>query len=636
MDYKKDYYNILGVDNNATSEALRDAYRRLAKLHHPDKNPGDPAAEERIKAINEAYEILSNEITRDIYDGYRAQNKKEGHSQPANENNNTGYTYKPFATTKTRTYKFKRDKKVYVHGFIEAKFQGNPELYNTYLIQKEQRFTIIPTEVLVTIISSAIYKDRPPEEFQPGYSSAELFATPLKQPVNCRILTGDHEEYYQLELYEIRVKDLSLKDITRHDNYSFGTLQGTLFGFILKQEEDEVTEEYTEYSGPTGQVETKTEAGYSYSRQQFYSADGSTFWAEWNRHPNYARPRHRQTVSVDTNRWADAFWLVVFFILIAIWPKLLIVALVLVAISLLLFLFGWIISAFGRILPWLGGMGIALFVFFAVRSLFDQSGGSVVRTNSRRGIDSVSSERTVVNRENKQRDTIIRHNLLWEDRDSSRYQIQLSISATALRHSVAAHNQMDYQQYAFQNISAVYHDMLQTDRDLLQPAANAFDSIARTRSLDAYHRASMVISCIQSIPYALVVDGSCSDNYNSDFVRQYLSQCAKDCCKAYSKFGVQSPVEFLGDLKGDCDTRALILYELLRKLGYKVALMTSNYYKHAVVAVSLDEVLPDEAVAVHVNGEPYYLWETTSKGFGPGELPPNLSNINHWEIALIQ
>lgn len=636
MDYKKNYYNILGVDENATSEALRDAYRLLAKLHHPDKNPDDPAAEERIKAINEAYEILSKEVTRHIYDSYRVAHKKTDQPHQPGENNNSRQTYKPFTTTKTRTYTARREKRIYVHGFIEVKFQGDPELSDTYISRKEQRFTIIPTEVSATITSSAIYKDGPPKEFQLGYSSAELFTTPLKQPVNCRILTGNHEEYYQLELCEIRIKDPRLKDITRHDQFSFGTLEGTLFGYILKQDEEDVTEEYTEYSGPTGQVETKTEAGYTYSRQQFNSADGSTFWAEWNRHSNYTRQRRAETFYVDNNRWADAFWLIVFFILIAIWPKLLIVVLALVAISLSLFLFGWIISAFGRILPWLGGLGIAVVVLFAVRSLFDQSGGSVVRTTSRRGVDSVRSETTVVDREDKQHDTIIRHNLLWEDRDSSRYQIQLSISAAALRHSAAAHNLMDYQQYAFRNISAVYRDMLKTDSDLLQPAAHAFDSIARTRSLDDYYKASMVISCIQSIPYTLVVDGSCSDNYNSDFVRQYLSQCAKDCCKAYSKFGVQSPVEFLGDLKGDCDTRALILYDLLGKLGYKVALMTSNYYKHAVVAVRLDEVLPDEAVAIHINGELYYLWETTSKGFGPGEIPANLSNINHWEIALIQ
>lgn len=146
----------------------------------------------------------------------------------------------------------------------------------------------------------------------------------------------------------------------------------------------------------------------------------------------------------------------------------------------------------------------------------------------------------------------------------------------------------------------------------------------------------MIVSCIQSIPYTLVVDGSCSANYNDDFINQYLAKCNSDCCKGYSKFGVQSPIEFIADLKGDCDTRALLLYDILGKLGYKVALMTSNYYKHAVIAVNLDEVSEDEKLAIRVDGKPYYLWETTSMGFGPGEIPASLSNINHWQIALIQ
>ncbi|MBQ7507756.1 MAG: DnaJ domain-containing protein [Spirochaetales bacterium] len=70
MADKRDYYEVLGVQKNATQEEIKKAYRKLAIENHPDKNPGDKAAEERFKEATEAYEVLSDETKRKNYDNY--------------------------------------------------------------------------------------------------------------------------------------------------------------------------------------------------------------------------------------------------------------------------------------------------------------------------------------------------------------------------------------------------------------------------------------------------------------------------------------------------------------------------------------------------------------------------------------
>ena len=73
MATKRDYYEILGVSREASDAEIKKSYRRLARSHHPDANPGDHEAEERFKELTEAYEVLSNPEARRAYDTYGHQ-----------------------------------------------------------------------------------------------------------------------------------------------------------------------------------------------------------------------------------------------------------------------------------------------------------------------------------------------------------------------------------------------------------------------------------------------------------------------------------------------------------------------------------------------------------------------------------
>jgi len=70
MANKRDYYDVLGVDRNASKEDIKKAYRKLAVKYHPDKNPNDKQAEEKFKEATEAYEVLGDEQRRRMYDQF--------------------------------------------------------------------------------------------------------------------------------------------------------------------------------------------------------------------------------------------------------------------------------------------------------------------------------------------------------------------------------------------------------------------------------------------------------------------------------------------------------------------------------------------------------------------------------------
>src|SRR5262245_49149597 len=88
-----DYYKVLGVPRGAKADDIKKAYRRLARKHHPDVNPGDKAAEEKFKQVSEAFEVLSDPKKREMYDrfGYYSEQMHGGGASP-------GFDFSGFGT----------------------------------------------------------------------------------------------------------------------------------------------------------------------------------------------------------------------------------------------------------------------------------------------------------------------------------------------------------------------------------------------------------------------------------------------------------------------------------------------------------------------------------------------------------
>ena len=89
---KRDYYEVLGIDRQATDQQIKSAYRKLALKHHPDRNPGDHQAEEAFKEAAEAYAVLADAQKRSLYDRF-------GHAGVSGAGQGAGFDPTIFGTT---------------------------------------------------------------------------------------------------------------------------------------------------------------------------------------------------------------------------------------------------------------------------------------------------------------------------------------------------------------------------------------------------------------------------------------------------------------------------------------------------------------------------------------------------------
>jgi hypothetical protein len=221
----------------------------------------------------------------------------------------------------------------------------------------------------------------------------------------------------------------------------------------------------------------------------------------------------------------------------------------------------------------------------------------------------------------------------WEDFKKNKFQLGYNTHVREFQkskefHSKSVANSINLDQYQFYN--NVFEKLHSYDANKIDFIVSKLKKLAGEKNYNAYESAELVVTFIQSIPYCLVHDFSCEKaikESNSDFLIKSHKQ-GKPCLPNIPA-GVQSPYEFVHNLKGDCDTRALLAFTILSKLNIPSSIWMSQQYGQSVIGIGV----PSTGVYKTVDGVRHFATELTAEGYQIGMISPDLRNTNNWEIG---
>lgn len=219
----------------------------------------------------------------------------------------------------------------------------------------------------------------------------------------------------------------------------------------------------------------------------------------------------------------------------------------------------------------------------------------------------------------------------WKDNKRKRYNATFKVLVSDANksthdrenHNVYTDNGQDYW-------TDVYDYLYRIDKKRLDDIISTYEAIGKEEKLDTKEFADMIVTSIQNIPYTLVHEFSHkeADEMWGGYISEYHEEGGP--CLDKIKFGLQSPVEFMANAKGDCDTRSVYLYLILTYFDYDVVVLASDVYGHAILGIAGNY----KGKYVKYKGTKYFGWETTATGYSPGMMAADYGNMNHWYVSL--
>lgn len=174
-----------------------------------------------------------------------------------------------------------------------------------------------------------------------------------------------------------------------------------------------------------------------------------------------------------------------------------------------------------------------------------------------------------------------------------------------------------------------YKNISEYDQLKISSLYKLFDRIYATKVLTRHEFADVIVTFTQNIPYSLLTMESCySAYYNNKSVKEMIDQGIECFGDVYG--GIFTPTEFISNFSGDCDTRTVFLYTILKRYNYDVVILNSDFYAHSIIGVNL----PWRGKYKYHLGKRYYTWETTNINWQLGDIPAKTSNMDMWWVAL--
>jgi hypothetical protein len=299
----------------------------------------------------------------------------------------------------------------------------------------------------------------------------------------------------------------------------------------------------------------------------------------------------------------------------------------------------WLITRFinlGRIIRFIGSLLLLGFIGYFIFKLFYDSSNGLRSTDNKDGNIKIAPPiKTDTNGDGTIDDEIIGKEVNWYDFSNAFYTAKYNTSTSDFKKSTSEQDQLKNKitQYnsSLDFYTQFYAGLFEIDQNKIRKIAKIFSDSATKKNMDAAQTAEMVTTFVQEIPYYLVHEGSCNEAMQSgnSFMLEYHQQ-HKPCLPNIAA-GVQSPYEFLHNLKGDCDTRSLLAFSILKELNIASSVWISEAYGHSILGVGVPVGF---GIYKNVNGVKHYGVELTAKGFRLGMVAPENNNANNWDVSI--
>lgn len=288
-------------------------------------------------------------------------------------------------------------------------------------------------------------------------------------------------------------------------------------------------------------------------------------------------------------------------------------------------------SGLGRIL----GYGLLLFLIYYWFNNFKSVKQQFDPEDTQDGnVKILPPKEDTKNQNSNERDYLTEKQITWWDFIKNNFSISYSTSSLKFL-DVQKHNDpvRNFQgRNEVEIYTKVYNHMVNFDNRYIDSVVLTLKEQATRKKLNKIQTAEMVVTMIQEIPYCLVHDLSCKEvvkQSGGGFIEEYHEDGGP--CLPNIPAGLQSPYQFLHNLKGDCDTRSVLGHLLLTRLGIGSSVWVSTEYGHSILGVALPV---GSGSYKTIRGVKHYAVELTAKGFRLGMIAPEQRNMNNWNITL--